>query len=91
VQLPDRLHDRPFPEWNQLVRDFMLLWQLAAVFGCQQAFEEFVNSDEHCRAAEFAVFVANAYHPDGRAQEGALLGSTSSVRALTAAVGVQHG
>jgi hypothetical protein len=64
MRLPEGLQDKPYSSWNQLMRDLYRVWQLAAVFNCQDALEQFVASDEDGCAAEFLACLTNGYRFD---------------------------
>ena len=65
MDLPDGLQRLPFKRWNPLVRDLVVLWDQASQFGCQPAYESFVQSDPDGRAAEFVAAVAESVPLDG--------------------------
>lgn len=79
MRLPAGLQDKPFSAWNQILRDVVLVWDLAEHFGCQRAFEEFIASDDQGHAVEFVAFVANGYKPTS------VEGSAGSAEASTPA------
>jgi hypothetical protein len=45
MRLPDHLHERPFAEWNHLVRGVMEAWEVARLLGQEQEFEQQVMLD----------------------------------------------
>jgi len=69
MRLPESLKDRPFKEWNTLVKGAVQAWELARAFQCEEKLESFLVSDEHGNAVEFMAHLTNGRqesNPEGR-------------------------
>lgn len=45
MNLPNHLSERPFPEWNHLVRGLMEAWEVAALLGKERSLERLIAED----------------------------------------------
>ncbi|MDW8366094.1 MAG: hypothetical protein RMK49_09650 [Abditibacteriales bacterium] len=52
MRLPEALQQRPFAEWNRLVKGIVEVWELARSLGFEQTLEEHLSRDEEGRLAE---------------------------------------
>lgn len=52
MRLPEALQQRPFTEWNCLVKGIVEVWELARSLGFEQSLEEHLSRDEEGRLAE---------------------------------------
>lgn len=52
MRLPESLQQRPFTEWNCLVKGIVEVWELARSLGFEQTLEEHLSRDEEGRLAE---------------------------------------
>jgi hypothetical protein len=68
MRLPDVLQQRPFAEWNYLVKGIVGVWELARSLGFEETLEEHLSRDEEGRLAELlgclgcALLNLNASH-----------------------------
>lgn len=51
MRLPDALQQRPFAEWNRLVKGIVEVWELARSLGFEETLEEHLSHDEEGRLA----------------------------------------
>ena len=59
MRLPENIKNRPFSEWNELVKGVVQAWELARVFQCEEELERFLTSDAHGNAVEFIACLMN--------------------------------
>jgi len=59
MRLPEDLKDRPFKEWNELVKVAVWAWELARIFHCEKELETFLASDQRGNAIEFMAHLVN--------------------------------
>ena len=52
MRLPDQLIQRPFTEWNYIVRGVVEAWEVARILGKEQEFEEQLAADHDGRLIE---------------------------------------
>jgi len=52
MRLPEALQQRPFAEWNYLVKGIVEVWELARSLGFEETLEEHLSRDEEGRLAE---------------------------------------
>jgi hypothetical protein len=66
MRLPDEFQERPFAEWNALVKGIVEVWELARSFGMEPTLEEHLSHDEKGHLAELLGWLGchRGQHPD---------------------------
>ncbi len=85
MRLPEALQQRPFAEWNCLVKGIVEVWELAQSLGFEETLEEHLSRDEEgrlaellgCLGCELLNLKASTHQTDKSSERDALIGGVA--------------